>query len=89
MDRKAEGRAWKRRREDAGLDQAEAAKKAGISRVSLSRYENGEREMPTAVRESLAPVYSTPPVARETRSDGVASLTSSDADSLMLKGKKR
>lgn len=54
---------WQRWREDAGLDQDGAAKKLGISRVTLSRYENGRSKIPDDMREKMIGLYG---VTRET-----------------------
>lgn len=66
MDSEAAGKQWQRWREDAGLDQDEAAEIAGTSRGSLSRYETGKRPMPRGVAEKLAVAYGVTSVARET-----------------------
>jgi transcriptional regulator with XRE-family HTH domain len=51
------GKALQREREDAGLEQSEAAEKVGISRVTLSRYENGRQRAPHDVVVRLRALY--------------------------------
>jgi transcriptional regulator with XRE-family HTH domain len=71
------GREWQRRREDAGLEQDQAAESLGIHRVTLSRYESGQRAIPPRVVREMGRLYgiSAAPVARETTpTDPVAAL---------------
>lgn len=59
------GLRWQRAREDAGLEQRDAAALLAIHPVTLSRYETGARKIPAAVQERMATVYklaSQPPV---------------------------
>jgi transcriptional regulator with XRE-family HTH domain len=48
---------WKRAREDAGLEQAEAALTLGIHRVTLGRYENGHAQPPAELIERMRALY--------------------------------
>lgn len=54
---RALGRELQRAREDAGLEQLEAAQSVGISRVTLSRYENGRQRPPHDVIVRLTALY--------------------------------
>lgn len=55
------GRRLARAREDAKLEQEDAASAVGIHAVTLSRYENGKRPVPAAVRRKLAVLYGLSP----------------------------
>lgn len=46
-------------REDADLNQIEVAEKLGMSQSGYSRYEAGERDIPTEVLIKLADLYDT------------------------------
>ena len=46
-------------REDADLHQIEVAEKLGMSQSGYSRYEAGERDIPTEVLIKLADLYDT------------------------------
>lgn len=46
MDKKRLGSLLRTRRQDAGLDTGELAKRIGVSREVLGKYERGERENP-------------------------------------------
>lgn len=63
--RERDGKYWKRRREDAGLEQADAAERVGLHRVTLSRYERNIATIPGEVREKLERLYRVD-VSRET-----------------------
>jgi transcriptional regulator with XRE-family HTH domain len=60
------GRALQRQRQDAGLEQEEAARLVGISRVTLSRYENGKQRGPHDVIHRLQVAYAERSVPRGT-----------------------
>jgi transcriptional regulator with XRE-family HTH domain len=53
------------------LTQDEAAESLGVSRVTLSRYETGVREIPGVVREQMTQLYGTAPVTREPEPSGL------------------
>lgn len=57
-DLKRVGKELQRAREDAGLEQEEAAGLVGVSRVSLSRYENGKQRIPHDIAVKLTELYS-------------------------------
>jgi transcriptional regulator with XRE-family HTH domain len=50
----------RRAREDAGVEQRDAAARAGIHAVTLSKYENDKRPAPPEVRRKLAEFYGLP-----------------------------
>lgn len=82
-NRKAAGLQWQRLREDAGLEQLDAAEQLEISRVSLSRYENGRAPIPKHIERAMQALYqpatgvsaaptppATPPVVPVPRAQG-------------------
>lgn len=54
------GERLKEAREAAGLTQAEAAQRAGVHEVSLSRWERGVRRLGAAEAQRLAAIYRVP-----------------------------
>lgn len=64
-NKKLAGRRWQRLREDADIEQEKASASLGISRVTLSRYENGKQPIPPEVERKMAALYGAA-VTRET-----------------------
>ena len=53
----SDGVYWKRLREDAGITQEDASQRLGISRVTLSRYETGGRDVPDETMRDMLREY--------------------------------
>ena len=67
MDPRALGKTLQRAREDAGLEQSEAAEKLGVHYTTISRWENGRQKVPEAQLKSMVNLYGiTPSVLAET-----------------------
>lgn len=63
MDIKAIGEKIKQRRKIEGFTQEELAKKAGLSTMSIRRYESGERIAPKETLQTIAAALNTTPFA--------------------------
>lgn len=56
-DQKRTGRELKRAREDAGIEQEEAARRLGVHPMTLSRYERGVRPVPAGLLAAADTLY--------------------------------